>query len=236
MFKHFARFSTSSETWVTGATRVTENPKPRKTAAFEPGLPVTQNENARATVGNQKQAVAQVTQTKEEWATEGNRQETVENSGFLVPVAQVTQVTQEYDKAGIAEWDAEDWQAYFDERAAIAEHDGGLERADAERQAFECCVMEWLWQHPPPASGPERCAHCGQPLGEPGRDGLPFLTGDGGHVWLHSGCHGDWTVRRRAEAVAALAALGLPTSPARSDSPHLIRRPALVPAGREPPP
>ena len=54
-----------------------------------------------------------------------------------------------------------------------------------------------------------RCAHCGQPLGELGRDGLPFLTGDGGHTWLHSGCHGDWTARRRAEAVAALAILGL---------------------------
>ena len=46
-------------------------------------------------------------------------------------------------------------------------------------------------------------------LGGPGHDGLPFLTGDGGHVWLHNGCHGDWTAQRRAEAVAALAILGL---------------------------
>lgn len=103
-------------------------------------------------------------------------------------------------------WDAEDWQAHFDERAGIAEHDGGLPRADAERQAFECCVVEWQWRNPPPASGPERCAQCSEPLGE---DGLPFLTGDGGHVWLHAGCHGDWTARRRAEAVAALAGHGL---------------------------
>jgi hypothetical protein len=107
------------------------------------------------------------------------------------------------------EWDTEDWQAYFDERAGIAEHDGGLVRADAEQRAFECCKMEWLWQNPPPASGPERCAHCGEPIGEPGRDGLPFLTGDGGHTWLHSDCHGDWTAQRRAEAVEALAILGL---------------------------
>ncbi len=107
------------------------------------------------------------------------------------------------------EWDTEDWQAYFDERAGIAEHDGGLVRADAEQRAFECCKMEWLWQNPPPASGPERCAHCGEPIGEPGRDGLPFLTGAGGHTWLHSGCHSDWTTQRRAEAVAALAILGL---------------------------
>ncbi len=114
-----------------------------------------------------------------------------------------------------AAWTPEDWRAFFDERAGIAEHDGGLPRADAEQQAFECCVMEWLWQHPPPASGPERCAHCGERLGEPGRDlghgrdHLPYLTGDGGHTWLHSDCHGDWTAQRRAEAVAALAILGL---------------------------
>ncbi len=108
-----------------------------------------------------------------------------------------------------AAWTPEDWRAFFDERAGIAEHDGGLSRDDAERQAFECCVMEWRCQHPPPASGPERCAHCGEPIGEPGRDGLPFLTGDGGHTWLHSICHGDWTTQRRVEAVAALAIHGL---------------------------
>ena len=108
-----------------------------------------------------------------------------------------------------AEWDAQDWQAHFDERAGISERDGGLLRADAEERAFECCVVEWLWRNPPPALGPEQCAHCDQPLGEPGRNGLPFLTGDGGHRWLHSDCHADWTARRRAEAVAALEILGL---------------------------
>ncbi len=103
-------------------------------------------------------------------------------------------------------WTPEDRQAHFDERAGIVEHDGGLSRADAEQRAFECCVMEWLWRNPPPATGPERCAHCGEPFGE---DGLPFLTGDGGQGWLHNGCHGDWTAQRRAEAVEALAILGL---------------------------
>lgn len=103
-------------------------------------------------------------------------------------------------------WDAEDWHAFLEERTGIAEYDGGLARVDAERQAYECCVVEWQWRNPPPASGLERCAHCGEPLGE---DGLPCLTGDGGHVWLHSGCHGDWTARRRAAAVAALTNLGL---------------------------
>ena len=111
------------------------------------------------------------------------------------------------------EWDAADWRAFIEERAGIAEYNGGLSRADAERQAFECCVVEWLWRNPPPASGPAWCAQCSQPLGEPGRDGLPYLTGDGGHVWLHAGCHGDWTAGRRALAVAALS----PTATCRAD-------------------
>ena len=209
MFKHFAQFSTLSKTWATRATWATETPKPRESAAFEPDYPVAQNEDEWATMGNQEREVAQVAQRQEEWATEGDSRKTAENCDYLEPVAQVAQVAQKNDKAGIAEWDADDWRAFFEERAAIAEHDDGLVRADAERQSFECCVMEWLWQHPPPASGPERCAHCGKPLGEPGRDGLPFLTGDGGHTWLHSGCHGNWTARRRAEAVAALAGHGL---------------------------
>ena len=118
--------------------------------------------------------------------------------------------------AAAGDWTAQDWRVFYDERAGIAEHDGGLSRADAEQQAFDCCVVEWLWRNPPPASGPERCVHCVKPLGEPGRDGLPFLTGGGRHVWLHNGCHGDWTAQRRAEAVAALAILGLRPQTGRS--------------------
>ena len=111
--------------------------------------------------------------------------------------------------AAEGDWTAEDWRVFFDERAGIAEHDGGLPRADAERRAFECCVMQWLWRNPAPASGPERCAYCAEPLGEPGRDGVPYLTGDGGHTWLHSACHGGWTARRREKAAAELAIHGL---------------------------
>ena len=34
-------------------------------------------------------------------------------------------------------WTAEDWRALYDERAGIAEFDGGLSRRDAQAQAFE---------------------------------------------------------------------------------------------------
>jgi hypothetical protein len=45
-------------------------------------------------------------------------------------------------------WSGEDWQVYFDERAGIAEFDGGLPRVDAEARAFACCVVEWLNRNP----------------------------------------------------------------------------------------
>ena len=107
-----------------------------------------------------------------------------------------------------SDWSAEDWRAYFDERAGIGEHDGGLSRADAEARAYECCVVEWMRRHPSPPSGSERCGHCRQLLGTPGRDGVPFLT-EGGHVWLHDACHSPWYAAARAEAARALMEMGI---------------------------
>ena len=45
-----------------------------------------------------------------------------------------------------ANWTAEDWQVDFDERAAIAEFEGGLPRPRAEALAFAGCVAEGLSQ------------------------------------------------------------------------------------------
>ena len=41
-------------------------------------------------------------------------------------------------------WSGEDWREFFEERAGIAEFDGGLPRDQAEARAFSCCVGEWL--------------------------------------------------------------------------------------------
>ena len=49
-------------------------------------------------------------------------------------------------------WSTDDWQLYFEERAAVAEFDGRLPRADAEAQALECCIVEWLNRNPAPTS------------------------------------------------------------------------------------
>ena len=51
-------------------------------------------------------------------------------------------------------------RSYFDERAGIVEFDGGLPRAEAEAQAFDCCVVEWLNRNPE-RSPAGRCLGCG---------------------------------------------------------------------------
>ncbi|KAF0128000.1 MAG: hypothetical protein FD152_2411 [Xanthobacteraceae bacterium] len=57
-------------------------------------------------------------------------------------------------------WSAEDWQVFFNERAGIAEFDGGLPRPEAEARAFACCVVEWLNRNFV-CSPPGRCLACG---------------------------------------------------------------------------
>jgi hypothetical protein len=108
-----------------------------------------------------------------------------------------------------SEWAVEDWQAFFDERAGIAEFDHHLSRADAEARAYECCVIEWMNRNPPTQGNADRCIHCEERM--PENQALPVLTGDGGHIWLHAACHSGWIARRKEQAVVALAAMGIAT-------------------------
>ncbi len=105
------------------------------------------------------------------------------------------------------DWSAEDWQAFFEERAGIAEFDGGQTRADAEAIAFECCVVEWLNRHLED-SDPGRCAWCGRPDPD-GHAVVPFGTESHGHIWLHPECWNDWSQDQRQKAQEALAPIGL---------------------------
>ena len=104
-------------------------------------------------------------------------------------------------------WSAEDWQAFFHERAGIAEFDGGLQRPEAETQAFERCVIEWLNQNTAPSPAGQ-CGWCGR---AESRDAvvLPFGTEPGTHAWLHAECWEAWHHARRAEAVAALMQMNI---------------------------
>ena len=64
-------------------------------------------------------------------------------------------------RTGRDSWSGEDWRAFFDERAGIAEFDGGLPRLEAEARAFTCCVAEWLNRNPVRSSS-DRCLRCGE--------------------------------------------------------------------------
>jgi hypothetical protein len=104
-------------------------------------------------------------------------------------------------------WSPEDWRAFFDERAAIAEHDRGLTHAQAEAEAFAGCVVEWLKRHSVQSS-PIICCWCGG-IGRQDNELLPFGTESVGHTWLHSNCWRPWRDRRGREAVAGLTTLGI---------------------------
>jgi hypothetical protein len=103
--------------------------------------------------------------------------------------------------------DSADWREWFDERAGILEFDGELTRQEAETQAFECCVPEWMNSHAV-TSSPEICLACSHgasstaPL-------LPYGTESHGHAWLHSTCWPDWHKNRKAEAISALTSMGI---------------------------
>jgi len=102
---------------------------------------------------------------------------------------------------------AEDWQVFYDERAGIAEFDGGLPRSEAEARAFECCVVEWL-NRTFERSSPRRCRACGG--GDHVHDVLvPHGTEPTGYVWLHSSCWPAWQAGRKAQAVATLTTMGI---------------------------
>jgi hypothetical protein len=105
-------------------------------------------------------------------------------------------------------WSAEDWQFFFDERAGIAEFDGELSRGQAEARAFACCAVEWLNRNPI-RSPPGRCAGCG--CGDHAHDAvLPYgVVESTGDARLHSRCWPAWYASRKAEAAAALAAMGI---------------------------
>lgn len=94
-----------------------------------------------------------------------------------------------------------DWRDYFEERAAIREHDGGMSRADAEAGAMADCVARWRALNPLPASGDGVCVQCGKT----GPD-TPVLA-RGGHAWLHRECWGPMNASRNEMAFAAVRAL-----------------------------
>jgi hypothetical protein len=107
-------------------------------------------------------------------------------------------------------WTTQHWRAYFAKRSRTAASRNALPQAEAEALAFDYCVIgviEWLNRHPDP-SAQGRCAWCGRPE-LPGAVVLPFGTEPGMHAWLHAECWPTWHQARRADAIAALLAMGI---------------------------
>jgi hypothetical protein len=84
-----------------------------------------------------------------------------------------------------------------------------MSRAEAERLAFESCVVEWLDANPNP-SRPGQCTWCGRPE-TVNEMALPFGTDPVCVAWLHRECWPAWQSARTAKAIAALQAVGIQT-------------------------
>lgn len=92
------------------------------------------------------------------------------------------------------------WRDYFEERAAIREHDG-ISRAAAEAGALADCVARWRALNPLPGSGDGACVQC-----DKARPDTPVLA-LGGHAWLHRECWAPMNAARNEIAFAAVRAL-----------------------------
>jgi hypothetical protein len=101
-------------------------------------------------------------------------------------------------------WSTKDWQAFFDERAAIVEHDGGFPRLDAEMSAFEDCVDHRLALHPPIAGEYGYCLRCGTPVSDQEKASVVVTCVGGTTGRLHASCASDWKNLRRWNARTAL--------------------------------
>ena len=104
-------------------------------------------------------------------------------------------------------WDADDYRTFYDERAGIAEFDGGQSRVQAEASSLESSIVEWINRHPEP-SDPGHCAWCGQ-QDLSGATLVPFGADGRGHAWLHAECWANWHQDRRERAQQSLAAMGI---------------------------
>jgi hypothetical protein len=98
------------------------------------------------------------------------------------------------------------WFRRFEDRTIVVQRVHNLPQAEAEREAFQHLVIEYL-NETHPNTNPRVCAHCGAP-DLPLTPTLPFGVLER-HAWLHQRCWAAWRERRRNEAIAVLAAMGL---------------------------
>ena len=98
-----------------------------------------------------------------------------------------------------------DWHKYFYQRVDVAVQIGGMMRDKAVQQAYEACITRWL--DTTPVNIPvDICPHCLHRVNPAAS--TAFVVNGGGHM-LHHSCNPHWISRRRQEAIAALAKVGI---------------------------
>ena len=107
-------------------------------------------------------------------------------------------------------WDATDWQDFYNERAAVYEFDGKHTRQEAEQEAMRDCIDRWLPSSPDTHNNPDTCPQCGMDSGVTSAIPSTCYANPGGFILrIHDACMQAWCERRKTEAVAALAGVGI---------------------------
>jgi hypothetical protein len=102
-------------------------------------------------------------------------------------------------------WSAEDWKAYYLERAGIRQFDGCYPREVADRLAWRETANRWWHEHGSRVEAP-LCAGCLLPVA--GADSIPLPHGQKIH---NADCMTLFGNRWLEEAKRALAGMGIPT-------------------------
>ena len=111
--------------------------------------------------------------------------------------------------SGEIEGDVDTWQGFYNERVAIA-MEGNLSVVQAEQQALRECINRWLAMNPDCHADPDTCPECHKHSGVTSAiPSMQYLNAGGWPLWIHDGCIQAWCERRRQEATAALAGIGI---------------------------
>jgi len=105
------------------------------------------------------------------------------------------------------------WRERYEERAAIREFDGELDRKSAEIAALHEMVDLWIIDNSPQRVSNQHCVSCGAKLGKHG-------WGTSGNVWFcytgeATNCFEPYLESRRKESRNMLASYGVGTPPQR---------------------
>jgi hypothetical protein len=107
-------------------------------------------------------------------------------------------------------WSAQDWRAFYEERAGILEYDGQLPRVEAERVAYSTTLAMWMDVNRPPSADMNDCAWCHR--GIPQAVLIACLAGPDGHYAVHDSCLPKLLESLRERGIGALTAFGIEPS------------------------